>query len=45
MPTSLKTLEKELGVKAVLVDDPTQTADFVVIVGKSTDGKKAPAGG
>ncbi len=45
MPATLKTLEKELGVKAVVVDDPSQTADFVVIVAKSTDGKKAPAGG
>jgi LytR_cpsA_psr family/LytR cell envelope-related transcriptional attenuator len=42
MPTTLKTLEKELGVQAVSVDDPAQTADFVVIVGKST---QVPSGG
>ncbi len=42
MPATLKTLEKELGVQAVPVDDPGQTADFVVIVGKST---QVPSGG
>lgn len=36
MPTTAKLLAKKLGVEIVTVDDPTQTANFVVIVGRNT---------
>ncbi|MCY7419813.1 MAG: LCP family protein, partial [Chloroflexi bacterium] len=44
MPETIKVLEQELGVKAVTADDPAQTANIVVIVGKDTPRKKPPAG-
>ncbi len=44
MPETLKLLEGTFGVTTVKVDDPNQTADFVVIVGKSSPSLKPKAG-
>ena len=43
-PETLKLLEDKLGVTAVTADDPAQTADFLVIVGKSAPNLKPKAG-
>jgi len=44
MPETIKVLEDLLNVKAVTADDPSQTANIVVIVGKSTPSLKPKAG-
>jgi len=44
MPETIKLLERELGVTAVTAEDPAQTANIVVVVGKDTPRLKPPAG-
>jgi len=44
MPETIKVLEGLFGVKTVKVDDPSQTADIVVIVGKSSPNLKPKPG-
>ena len=44
MPETIKLLEDQFGVTAVTADDPSQTADIVVIVGKSSPNLKPKAG-
>ena len=42
-PETIRTLEKLLSVDAVAADDPDQTADIVVIVGRSSEPRRARA--
>ena len=44
MPETIKVLQDLLGVTAVTADDPSQTADIVVIVGKSSPSLKPKPG-
>jgi len=44
MPATVQHLEDEFDVTATAVDDPAQTANIVVIVGKRTPNLRAPVG-